>query len=462
MPKPGRFIDRQPILAAALAIPLVIGLRNGATDATTYDVSDAGPASAALPAIVSGLTGGDTLTITFYETVGSQGESSTPNLSGVVERPEMNGQYVVQLDGTIYVPFVGMVNVSGLKPEALQKKLEGQATSLFQRPVKTIVRLVKREPIYVTGSVPQPGTFEYRPGMTVLHAMILAGMRTGDPLDAGRIDILQETERLRKSDVMIADLIARRDVIVALRDGRNPQPSRALTKLVGHMSAERRIEAAGRLAEMEAAKEKGDQDGIGRVLAAIQKQRGLLLKSTKDAEAALEHASSRFNIVSNTRNRGLITQSSFDQAQSDLDSARARLNDIRSSLTHLEERAIELRHKRASAIADVQIARQREIDTLQASIARTAITRDTLAPVLGFTSTAYGSKTTSPRVKILRRSQSGMTKLDVTELSPVEPGDIIEIFKPVPTVSLESPDAVHGDSRDRLSSSGVPDHSRVR
>jgi hypothetical protein len=55
-----------------------------------------------------------------------------------------------------------------------------------------------------------------------------------------------------------------------------------------------------------------------------------------------------------------------------------------------------------------------------------------------------------------------MTKLDVTELSPVEPGDIIEIFKPVPTVSLESPDAVHGDSRDRLSSSGVPDHSRVR
>jgi DNA-binding protein H-NS len=408
-----------------------------------------------LPATDSGLTGGDTLTITFYETMGSQGGSS-PNLSGIVERPEMTGQYVVQLDGTIYVPFVGMVKASGLTPAVLQKKLEGEATSRFQRPVKATVRLVKREPVYVTGSVPQPGTFEYRPGMTVLHAMILAGMRTGDSLDAGRIDILQETERLRKSDVMVADLIARRDVIVALRDGKDPEPSWTLTKLVGRVTAKKRVEAASRLAEMEAAKEKGDQNGLSQVLIAIQKQRGLLLKSTRDAETALKHAAARFAVVSNTRNRGLITQSNFDQAQSDLDSARAHLNYIRASVTRLEERAIELRQKRAAAIADVQIARQREIDSLQASIARAAITRDTLAPVLGFTSTVYGSKTVSPQVRILRRSQTGMTKLDVTELSPVEPGDIIEIFKTLPSVSLEIPEAVHRDSRDRLSSSGMP------
>jgi protein involved in polysaccharide export with SLBB domain len=166
----------------------------------------------------------------------------------------MTGRYIIQLDGTIYVPFVGVVKAADLTRSALQHTLEVKSSSLFDRPVMTVVRLIERQPIYVTGAVPHPGVFDYRSGMTVLHAMILAGLRTAGPQNAERIGVLQETERLQKSDATLANLIARRDVLVALRDGRDPAPSAVLTHLVGRTAAKQWIIAASRLAELEAGK----------------------------------------------------------------------------------------------------------------------------------------------------------------------------------------------------------------
>src|SRR5208282_4034114 len=279
----------RPTIPASIIPAGESGFLNGDTSKTTARQNIPAPIT---PSGETGFVNGDTLKLTFYETTGSSNEtSSRPALSMLVEDAEMTGEYVVQLDGTIYVPLIGTVKAAGLTPEGLQGELGAKSGPLFSHPVKMIVKLVKREPIYVTGSVPQAGVFDYRPYMTVLHAMILAGVRTAGPQNADRIDVLQATEHLRKTDAALAGLIAKRDALVARRDSGAPAPSAPLVALVGNYAAERRFAEANRLLSLEEAKQKGETAAFDEGLAAIENERKILKKSLEDAQSALDRKS---------------------------------------------------------------------------------------------------------------------------------------------------------------------------
>lgn len=433
-----RIFSKVDRLLATAFIVLVVGICNGAANAAIVKNAPAGKAAAAIARTgEDGLANGDTLKITFYEAIGSRTlAGSQPPMSTLVERSEMSGQYVIQLDGTIYVPLIGTIKAAGLTPEGLEHNLETKSAFLFRRTVQTTVRLVKREPVYVTGGVPQPGAFTYTPGMTVLHAMILAGMRTEGPESPERINVMQETEHLRKSEAKLAELISHRDVLVALRDGAEPMPSAALINLIGAARAVKLVRVASRLAKLEVKKEGSQEAGLNKALAAINVQRNILTQSVKDASVEVKHATVRFNFVSGKRKQGLITADNFSAAQGNLDAARVNFDTIRASLARLEERAAELQRKQATILMNAAIARQREIDNLNSSIRETEVTRDTIEPVLGFTSATFRDEKAPIKITILRRTVSGMIKIPATEYSPLDPGDIIDVFKSVPAASV--------------------------
>ncbi len=407
----------------------------------------------------TGFVNGDTLKLIFYETTGSSNESSSrPALSMLVEDAEMTGEYAVQLDGTIYVPLIGTVKAAGLTPEGLQRELGAKSAPLFSHPVKMIIKLVKREPIYVTGSVPQAGVFDYRPYMTVLHAMILAGVRTAGPHAADRMDVLQETEHLRKTDAALAGLIAKRDALVARRDGGAPTPSATLVALVGNDAAERRFAEANRVVSLEDAKQKGETAAFDEGSAAIENERKILKKSLEDAQSALEQAAKRYEFVTNNKTRGIVAQNTVDQTQVSLELSRAHLNDLLASMARLEESAITLRQRKAAEIAEAAIARQREIDNLQDFITEAAITRATLGPTLDFANATFVRGTGRPTIRILRPTAAGMTTIRATEITAVVPGDIVEVTTPAPSLSSA---ASATEAQDKNGGSDVPDVTMI-
>ena len=64
----------------------------------------------------SELAVGDRLRIVFYSRLGGSAVADgtkAPNLSSLTERQDMAGEYVVQLDGTIFLPFLGKVSALG-------------------------------------------------------------------------------------------------------------------------------------------------------------------------------------------------------------------------------------------------------------------------------------------------------------------------------------------------------------
>jgi hypothetical protein len=311
--------------------------------------------------------------------------------------------------------------------------LERKASDVFKGRVKATVQIVRREPIYVTGSVSHPGVFNYTPGMTVLHAITLAGTRTSGIGMSESLQALQDLEQLRRSNARLASLLARRDVLVADRDGKQPTPSQTLVELVGASLAAQEMARAEKLAKLETDRNTSAQKGLDDNVSALENRRTILLESLKDAQAALENNATRFNLVSQRHKSGIVTDDNYNRAAGDLDATRARWNELRAAIAGLEERLVEVRGQQAKVIADIEIDREREISTLQASIAEAMATQSTLQPALANIGLNDVVGASVAEYAIIRRSRSGLEKMQANPFSFLKPGDIVTVMRQTPS-----------------------------
>ena len=87
---------------------------------------------------------------------------------GVHRRPDLSGDFRVQPDGNLALPFVGPVPVAGLTLDAVRlaivRRLREDASLLDPR---ISVEMVEGRPISVGGGVRRAGTYPFQIGMTV-------------------------------------------------------------------------------------------------------------------------------------------------------------------------------------------------------------------------------------------------------------------------------------------------------
>jgi exopolysaccharide production protein ExoF len=381
------------------------------------------------PADETKLAIGDRLKVSVYERLGSGTEpSSAPLLSTLVEHTEVSGEYTVQTDGRIFVPFIGNMDAAGETRDVLQQALEHKVAAIFKGQSVATVRLLQREPVYVTGSVPQPGSFKYTPGMMVLNAVILAGTMPAAQRDWQRLDLMRMTEHVQQTNAKLANLLARRDVLVAMRDGRAPTASQALSSLVGPSRAADLIAAAVKLADLKGKKYKNEQQALAADEEMLEKERAVLTESLNDARAALDHAKARMDAVVKLHKTGMTTDSSYYQAVGDLDAGQSRLNDLKTALARLERQIVAVREHNKKTIVEAKIAREQAIADLQASIAEAVVTRATLRPTLAF-DRSNDRHTEMPQYKILRLTSSGIERIDADRFSFLKPGDIVDVVR---------------------------------
>lgn len=91
---------------------------------------------------------------------------------------ELSAEYRVEMDGTISMPFLGSLQVSGLEPSALAETIASglREREILVRPQVTVfVSESNAQRISVTGAVARPGTFDLVPGMTLVQAISMAG-----------------------------------------------------------------------------------------------------------------------------------------------------------------------------------------------------------------------------------------------------------------------------------------------
>jgi protein involved in polysaccharide export with SLBB domain len=110
----------------------------------------------------------------------------------VQEWPDLTGEYAVTPDGSISLPLIGYINAVGLRVKELAQEISDrlqQRAGGAERPFAA-VEIIQFRPYSILGDVQRPGEYPYRPGLTVLQAIGVAGgyYRTDLGLQLLRLD----------------------------------------------------------------------------------------------------------------------------------------------------------------------------------------------------------------------------------------------------------------------------------
>jgi protein involved in polysaccharide export with SLBB domain len=384
------------------------------------------------------LRAGDRLKISFFERLevsggqapaqpGQKGET----LLSIYQRADLSGEFSVEADGSISLPVFGAVEAGETSPASLSARLGSLFQEVFGRSSYITVGVVQRAPVYVLGPVRNPGSFAYRSGMTVLHALALAGGVSDQLQVAQLVEVTREQERLVAARDRVRRLVAKRAVLVARRDGTDTvelssELSQAaapgetsdlvarelvLTRLQGQREAKARAAAESSVASIET-----ELSFLRQRATAFDGQLGARAERLKTIEAlfarqVVEHQrlgearSEYFDLLARRKDLDVVTL----QAEQRLDQARRTVETI-----DLERR---LTGERLLTETEVELSQARQA---AAALEKTVALMQRSVPQLALTDL-------SATFEVVRTTPKGPETVQVTSADPLQPADVLRV-----------------------------------
>lgn len=356
-------------------------------------------------------------------------------LAGQYERWDaLGGELIVSPEGDITVPIVGPVPVAGKSPQEVASEVGELLRSklgLVETP-GTSIEIIEFPPVYVIGSVTAPGAFPYRPGMTVLQALALAGDRLRTPVgevSAERIELVAELrsteEGLLRGKARLARLAAEFAEAEAITFPEELTDARtALAQEI--MTQEQAIFTAR-------------ANGLARQAVALTELSDLLAAEIETLEARVASidetiTSTEVELVGITSlvEQGVVTVARQSELQRLLSATRVdRLDQLtailraRQGLSEAERDAVALRDERRTEVAQQLQETQAEVERLT----RQQLTTQELLLQLDLDNPVVASAIAQAELQftIVRKSGDGTLELAAADNTPLIPGDVLKV-----------------------------------
>jgi protein involved in polysaccharide export with SLBB domain len=92
----------------------------------------------------------------------------------VYDDQALNGDYTIDSSGFISIPLAGRIKAGGLTAGQLERAIESRLRDVLKKPGVN-VQVTAYGSLFVHGEVKRAGDFAYKPGLTVMDAIALAG-----------------------------------------------------------------------------------------------------------------------------------------------------------------------------------------------------------------------------------------------------------------------------------------------
>ena len=111
-------------------------------------------------------------------------------------------------DGLVKYPFLGEIEVSGLTVAELERVISDGLRGDYLINPEVTVRIEQYRPFFLNGEVSRPGSYEYKPGLTLEKALALAG-GLSPRASRGKIEVKRGTSdsfvRIQMNDPVYPD-----------------------------------------------------------------------------------------------------------------------------------------------------------------------------------------------------------------------------------------------------------------
>jgi len=369
----------------------------------------------------------------------------------IFEWTALNDTFTVGADGTLFLPFVGQIRAEGTAPGDLARSIGDRLMQRMGlgRPPDVAAEIAQYRPFYIVGNVKQPGEFPYRPELTVLQALGIAG---GLPV---REDDLSRLEREVISGQGDVGLLALDNVSLLARKARlqselagadniafpSQLTDRASNEAVAlAMDQERKIFSIRKDSQAMQLRSLRDlKDFLQQELTSLEQQ---LTFHDKQIELIQKELAGVSNLVQKglaVAPRELSLQGTVAQMQSDRLAAETSMLRVKQEMSKTDIEILNLNNQRSSEVAASLRETQQQLNQV-ASKSDTAVqllheTQVTAPALLALRQNAAKAK---PIFTIVRPKDGGMEELDARETTLVEPGDTVKVEIPLPQSGLDS------------------------
>ena len=352
----------------------------------------------------------------------------------VIRVPDVGREAMIGPDGAVRVGGV-VVDVAGMTLRDAGAAIAGALSeTLGVDPRVVLVDVAEYRPVSVLGGGQRGGTVAFRPGMTVIEAVVAA--TAGRGVDTSALSETLELQRAQARIVDAEDKLARalflRARLVAEHDGSAfvaPTVPGISAALVEELSAAQENLMAFRSDRREQQQRNlRDQldavnrqiDSLGQELELARKREALTRDLLTTNEGLKREGLTTDQRLADLRSELLDAQTQVVRIISDMSEAQNKLAVIKFALEALaSETSIEI----AGALAQVE----EQIAGLRNAI--TAAQRD--AEAAGALGTEAADRAEQTRFSILRAGSDGArARVDALATDPVMPGDVIELVRP--------------------------------
>jgi polysaccharide biosynthesis/export protein len=117
----------------------------------------------------------------------------------VLNLPDLDGTYTLNIEGRTKLPLLGDMDLLGLTALEIADLIEDKLSSTFLQSPDVVASLKPAyiEQVTVEGAVETPGTYDVRPGLTLLEAIALSGGAAEDA-NQRRAIIVRQVEGQRR------------------------------------------------------------------------------------------------------------------------------------------------------------------------------------------------------------------------------------------------------------------------
>lgn len=381
---------------------------------------------------------GDRITVTFFEKLAVDQDSkwaaaarSRRPMQNFYQRTELSGTFAVEGNGSVVIPLLGPIPVAN----RTLANFEADVSQIFEEKIGRfgfISVAVQHRPIYLLGPVKRPGTFSFSQGMTVWHAVTLAGGFDRMSVDMSRLmQAIGEAEKQQKYSQIARKLWAKLAVLkVEHNDGEVQIPDR-LVELAGSAEARRlvdeelelrrlRVDAVrAQLAALDLSKQAAEAEMERKQALVTQIEKAIPLQEQRATD--LVELANRRSISATLRIEGEVALSSAKErhitALIAVEEAQSRLAQI------INDRAKAENDSRLSLSQDIIKAHQ-EIDEAEIALKSSGSTLDAMRAA---TLTGDDEDKDGVVFEVVRKTADETFAQTVPGTFELQPGDLVRV-----------------------------------
>jgi polysaccharide export outer membrane protein len=354
----------------------------------------------------------------------------------VFGQPELSGEILVDGTGSIVLPFIGPFDIGGLTIAECQKLIHDRlADSILNQP-SVSVRLSELRPLYILGEVRTPGAYPFRYGSTVKSAVASAGgFRPPDPMQIAAVsEFLLADERVRQLTFRKRALLVRLARLEAQRDGMRtfspptPQDTMGGDNNPDIVASEMEIfEAQAAILNEQIDLLRSQKPRIQNEVDALNAQ---IATAKKQGEIVKQHADQYGRLikqglgVTNTELQYKLAEASHESELWRLTAHVSRLQmDTGEIDLKLHEAAATFKRQLITELRDVR-ERLRELDIILPLAREVRDVKLRQAGTLADDSTTYS-------ISVTRTRDGETAEFQASETAFLQPGDIVDVKRPV-------------------------------